>query len=55
MTYAQLTPAGRDIALRAQTVHADGLRRYVLDVLGEDDTRKLSELMSTLRQAHGDC
>jgi DNA-binding MarR family transcriptional regulator len=50
--YAQLTPAGRDIATRAQTAHANGLRRYLLDVLGEQDTRTLSTLMASLQQAH---
>src|SRR5882762_10342619 len=52
VTYAVLTEAGRDIATRAQRVHADGLRKYVLDVLGEADTRKLSELMAALAKAH---
>ncbi|GAA1678804.1 MarR family winged helix-turn-helix transcriptional regulator [Fodinicola feengrottensis] len=55
MTYAQLTPAGRDVAERAQAAHADGLRRYVVEVLGEDDTRKLSLLLSTLGAAHTSC
>lgn len=51
-TYAQLTPVGREVAERAERVHADGLRRHVGEVLGAEDTAHLVRIMRILREAN---
>jgi DNA-binding MarR family transcriptional regulator len=51
-TYAQLTPEGREVAERAERVHADGLRRRVAEVLGPQDTANLVRIMGILRDAN---
>ncbi|WP_163512565.1 MarR family winged helix-turn-helix transcriptional regulator [Fodinicola acaciae] len=52
-TYAQLTPTGREVAERAERVHAEGLKQYVVDVLGTEDTATLVRIMGILRDTHG--
>jgi DNA-binding MarR family transcriptional regulator len=48
VVYAALTPRGRELADRALEVHIAGLRRHVLDVIGEERLRALGDTMRHL-------
>jgi DNA-binding MarR family transcriptional regulator len=55
VTFAVLTDAGAAQLDKALVAHLDGLRRYVLDRIGEEPTRQLASTMRQLRTSvdHG--
>ncbi|TQN31278.1 DNA-binding MarR family transcriptional regulator [Haloactinospora alba] len=49
VVYAQLTPAGLEVAEYARAKHVQLLREHVLGVLGSAEVRQFAELARTLR------
>lgn len=50
---AMLTEAGRARLEAAAPTHVEGVRRHVIDVLGADDLRALTEAMSAVADSFG--
>ena len=51
VVYAGLTARGREVADRALRVHADGLRRHVVETIGEERFRAVAAVLELLREA----
>jgi DNA-binding MarR family transcriptional regulator len=52
VTYAVITPAGRELLERSVRLHLDGLRRHVTAHLSAEQVDQLAQIMRTLRDAH---
>ena len=46
--FAKLTPAGIEVVREARATHREGVRRYFLDRLGDQDQRTLADIWTRL-------